>query len=148
MDVILLKDVKGTGKAGQVIKVADGYARNALIPKGLALEATAVNMNKLKGRVESIIHKKETNLKTAKTIAEKLKTVTIVFKTKAGASGKLFGSVTAKDIAEELKKKHKIEIDKRWIDIGDGIKEIGARTVKVWLHADVAAELTIIVEAE
>ena len=148
MDVILLKDVKGTGKTGQVVKVADGYARNALFPKGLAIEATPANMNRLKGRVESIIHKKETNLKTAKAIAEKIKTVTVTIKAKAGANGKLFGSVTSKDIADVLKNKNKIEIDKRWIDTHDGIKEVGTRTVKVWLHAEVTAELVVVVESD
>ena len=110
MKVILLKDVKGSGKKGQVINVADGFARNALLPKGLAVEATAANVNILKGKEESIAHKKEVAYDTAVDLAKRLGDLSVTIKTKAGAAGKLFGSVTSMDIAEEIEKLHKMRL--------------------------------------
>lgn len=148
MKVILLKDVKGTGKKGQLLTVADGFARNALLPKGLAVEATPANMNILKGKSEAIAHKKEVAFDTAKDLAERLKDVEVTIRAKAGAAGKLFGSVTAKDISEEIEKKYKIKLDKRWFDVKDGIKTIGTQTVGVWLHPEVKTSVKVTVEAE
>ena len=148
MKVILIKDVKGTGKAGQEVNVADGYARNFLLSKGLAVEATAQNLNILKNKKQSIVHKKETELQDAKLIADKLKEITITLSAKAGTNGKLFGSITSKDIAEKLSKTHKITIDKRWFDLSDGIKNIGSFDVKIWLHKDVEGLLKVVVEEE
>ena len=113
MKVILLKDVKGSGKKGQIINVADGFARNALLPKGLAVEATASNMNILKGKEDSIAHKKEVAYDTAVDLAKRLGDLSVKIKTKAGAGGKLFGSVTSMNIADEIEKQHKIKLDKR-----------------------------------
>lgn len=148
MKVILLKDVKGTGKKGQLLTVADGFARNALLPKGLAVEATPANMNILKGKSEAIAHKKEVAFDTAKDLAERLKDVEVTIRAKAGAAGKLFGSVTAKDISGEIEKKYKIKLDKRWFDVKDGIKTIGTQTVGVWLHPEVKTSVKVTVEAE
>lgn len=148
MKVILTADVKGNGKKGQVVNVADGYARNFLLPKGLAVEATAANMNVIKGQKEAIAHKKEVELDTAKDLAERLKDITVILKAKSGANGKLFGSITAKDIAEQLKKAHKIELDKRWIQIHEGIKTIGTQEVGIWLHPQVDAKISVKVEEE
>ena len=148
MKVILIKDVNGTGKAGQEVNVADGYARNFLLSKGLAVEATAQNLNILKNKKQSIVHKKETELQDAKLISDKLKEITITLSAKAGANGKLFGSITSKDVAEKLAKMHKITIDKRWFDMRDGIKTIGSFDVKIWLHKDVEGLLKVVVEEE
>lgn len=147
MKVILLKDIKGKGKKGDVINVADGYARNFLFPGNNAIEATKENLNALKGKNEAIAHRKEVAFETAQDLAERLKAVEVTIKAKAGAGGKLFGSVTAKDIAEELKKNTGIPLDKRWIET-DGIKSCGSYHLKVWLHPKVSAQLTVhVVEA-
>lgn len=148
MKVILLKDVKGSGKKGQVIEVADGFARNALFPKGLAVLATPANMNVLKGKEESIAHKKEVAYDTAVDLAKRLEDISVEIKTKAGAGGKLFGSVTSKDIADEIEKKYKIKLDKRWFDLKDGIKAVGTQKVNVKLHPKVSAGVTVSVVSE
>lgn len=148
MKVILTQDVKGTGAKGQVVNVADGYARNMLIPRGMAIEATPKALNDLKAKKETIIHRKEAALDIAKKISERLGGTQIKLAAKSGANGKLFGSVTAKDISDKLKKEHKIEIDKRCINVGDGIKSVGEHQVSVKLHPDVTAALKVIVEAE
>ncbi|MBQ4542581.1 MAG: 50S ribosomal protein L9, partial [Clostridia bacterium] len=131
MKVILLQDVKGTGKKGDIINVADGYARNALFPKKLAVEANATNLNIAKGKNEAIAHKKEVELSTAKDLAKRLENVTVTLTAKAGENGKLFGSITSKDISEQLEKQNKIKLDKRWINLDEGIKSIGAREVEI-----------------
>lgn len=148
MKVILLKDLKGTGKKGEVVNVADGYARNMLLPKGIALEATTANLNTLKGKAESIAHKKEIALETATDLANRLKDVEVKLTAKAGESGKLFGSITAKDIANALEQQHKIKMDKRWIEVHEGIKAIGTQEINIWLHPKVSAKLKVTVEAE
>ena len=147
MKVILIKDLKGTGKKGQIVNVADGYARNMLLPKGIALEATPANLNTLKGKAESVAHKKEIALDTAKDLAKRLDGIEVNIKAKAGEGGKLFGSVTTKDIAEHLEKQHKIKLDKRWID-SDAIKTIGTKELNIWLHPEVKAVLKVNVTAE
>lgn len=148
MKVILLKDVKGTGKKGQVVNVADGFARNALFPKGQAVEATNANMNTLKGKNEAVAHKKEVALETAQDLARRLEGLSIKITAKAGESGKLFGSVTSKDISDALYNQHKIKLDKRWFDVKDGIKAIGEREVPIWLHPQVGAKIKVIITAE
>lgn len=145
MKVILLKDVKGTGKKGTAVEVADGYARNMLIPKGFAIEATAQNMNVLKGKNEAIAHKKEVALETAKSVSARLDGKTVNMSAKAGSNGKLFGSITAKDVAEAIEKQYKIKLDKRWIAC-DGIKTIGETELKIWLHPQVETKITVKVE--
>lgn len=142
MKVILTKDVKGTGKKGDAVNVADGYARNFLFPKGLAVEANASNINELNQQKSSIAHKKQVELETAKDLAERLKDVTVTIKAKSGANGKLFGSVTSKDIAEELKKQKGIALDKRWIET-EAIKSLGEHTVGIWLHPQVSTSIKV-----
>lgn len=148
MKVILTQDLKGTGVKGQIVNIADGFARNSLIPKGIAIEATPQALNKLKAQTEAVIHRKEMALDAAKKVSERLTSIEVKIKAKAGANGKLFGSVTSKEISEKLKALHKIDIDKRWIDVRDGIKTVGTQEVSVWLHPDVSGTLKIIVEAE
>ncbi len=142
MKVILLENVKGQGKKGEIINVSDGYAQNFLLPKKLAKEATNSAINDLKGQNEAFAYKKETELAEAKAMQEKLKTLTVKITAKAGANGKLFGSVTNKEVADELVKQHHVKIDKRRFDMAD-IKQAGSYTVKIKLYPDVAGELKV-----
>jgi len=148
MKVILQADVKGHGKRGDYVEVSDGYARNYLIPRGIALEASNANLNILKGKRESQLHREERELEDAQKIAEKLGGITLVIKAKAGDNGKLFGSVTTKEIAEMLKSKHKIEIDKRKLVLTEGLKSIGEHELEVKLHPQVHTKLKILLEKE
>ncbi len=142
MKVILLQDVKGQGKKGTMINVSDGYARNFLIPKKLAKEATASAVNDLKGQNEAFAYKKETELKEAKEMQEKLKNLVVSITAKAGSNGKLFGSVTNKDVAEALLNQHHIKIDKRRFEMED-IKNTGSVTVNIRLYPDVIGTLKV-----
>lgn len=142
MKVILLQDVKGQGKKGAMINVSDGYARNFLIPKNLATEATASAVNNLKGQNEAFAYKKETELKAAKEMQEKLKDLTVVITAKAGSNGKLFGSVTNKDVSEALLNQHHIKIDKRRFEMED-IKNAGNTTVNIKLYPEIIGVLKV-----
>ncbi len=148
MRVILKEDVKGQGKKGQEVNVSDGYARNFLFPKGLAIEANKANLNDLKGKQLALDFKKEQELKACKEIAEKLKSITVELSAKGGTSGKIFGSITSKEIAVELKEKNGIEIDKRKIQLDDGLKSFGEYDVKIKLHPEVTAEVKVKVTQE
>ncbi len=125
MKVILLKDVKGSGKAGDILNVADGYARNFLIARGFACEANAKNLNELEGKRASKQHKLEVEKADNEKIAEKLKDKTIEIKAKAGQGGRLFGAVTALSISEKIKELYGIEIDKKKISTNGEIKSYG-----------------------
>ena len=148
MIVILNKDVKGTGKAGDVVKVSDGYARNMLIPKGLATEATQGNIRHLEKQKAIAAEKKAEEKAAAKKQAEKIGKLTVTIKTKAGDGGKSFGSITSKDIAEGLKSQHGIEVDKKKIQLSSPIKQTGEMSVDIKLYSEVSAELKVKVEAE
>lgn len=148
MIVILNKDVKGTGKAGDVVKVSDGYARNMLIPKGLATEATQGNIRHLEKQKAIAAEKKAEEKATAKEQAEKIGNLTVTIKTKAGDGGKIFGSITSKDIAEGLKSQHGIEVDKKKIQLSSPIKQTGEMSVDIKLYSEVSAELKVKIEAE
>ncbi len=143
MQVILTQDVKGQGKKGQLIKVSDGYARNYLFPKGLAQEATKENINVLKGKRESLEYKLKTEKEEAERIAAKFEEIKVVIKAKAGDNGKLFGSVTTKDIAQALTEQHHIKLDKKKFVLSDGIKVLGVSNVKVKLYSGVTGELKV-----
>ncbi len=142
MKVILLQDVKGQGKKGDTINVSDGYARNFLFPKKLAVEATNAALNDLKGKNEAFAYRKETELSEAKEMKAKLEGISVTISAKAGANGKLFGSVTNKDVAEALLSQHHIKIDKRRFEMED-IKQIGTTTVNVKLYPDVTGQLKV-----
>lgn len=148
MIVILNKDVKGTGKAGDVVKVSDGYARNMLIPKGLATEATQGNIRHLEKQKAIAAEKKAEEKAAAKEQAEKIGNLTVTIKTKAGDGGKIFGSITSKDIAEGLKSQHGIEVDKKRIQLSSPIKQTGEMSVDIKLYSEVSAELKVKIEAE
>ncbi len=149
MKVVLLQDVKGKGKKDEIVNVSDGYARNFLFPKGLAAEASGTVLNEIKNREASKAHKAALELEAAKETAEKLEGVTVKFKLKAGDTGgdskKLYGSVTAKDIAEELEKQNGIVIDKRKIVLSEPIKQFGTHEIPVKLHASVTGTVNVIV---
>jgi len=145
MVVILLKDVKGTGKAGEVVKVSDGYARNMLLPKGLAKEATEGNVRSLEKQKEIAAEKKAAQKEAAKQQAAKLEEVTVTIKAKGGDNGKLFGSITTKDIAAALEKQENIKVDKKKIVLDNPIKTTGDTEVVVKLFEEVSAKLKVTV---
>ena len=147
MKVILLADIKGVGKKDQVINASDGYARNFLFPKKLALEANNENMAKLKAKNESKAYKKEMDIKEAKSVKEKIEKITMKMVVKAGENGKIFGGVTSKEIAENLKKEYLIEIDKKKVLLPETIKNIGTFTVDIKLYEGIIAQLKLNVVA-
>lgn len=146
MQVILNQDVKGQGKKGQMVNVSDGYARNYLLPRGLAKEATKSNINELKGKAESLEYKIRTETKEANDIVEKMKTIEVVMSAKAGANGKLFGSITSKDISEALTAQHHIKLDKKKFVIPDGIKTLGETEVEVKVYTGITGKLKVVVK--
>ncbi len=145
MKVILQADIKGVGKKGDVINANDGYAKNFLFPKKLAVEATKGNMDAKNRRDENAEQERQQILDEAKALKTKIDDIEVVIKGKMG-NGKLFGAVTNKEIQEELKKQHNITIDKKKISLTIPIKSIGTFTAKVKLHPKVTAELTVKVE--
>lgn len=146
MKVILLEDVKGTGKKGEIKEVKDGYARNCLIGKKLAVEATAANMNLLEGQKASAQHKLDVEIASAKELAAKLEGKTVNIKAKGGANGRLFGSITGKDIAAQLKKQFNCDVDKRKIAVNGDIKTFGGYQAEAKLYNGVSAKFTVMVE--
>ncbi len=148
MKVILMQDIKGVGKKDQIINAADGYARNYLFPKKLAVPADQGNMNNLKAKNESIQYKKNEDLKEAKELAEKMKKMTLKIRVKAGENGKLFGAVTSKEIAETLKKDFNIDVDKKKIILSESIKNAGTTRVDIKLNEGVMASLLVMIIPE
>lgn len=147
MQVILKQDVKGQGKKGQMVNVSDGYARNYLLPKGLAEPATKSNINVLKGKQESLEYRKQKELEEANAIADKMKEIIVKLTAKAGDNGKLFGSITSKDVAEALTMQHHIKLDKKKFVMPEGgIKTLGNTTIDVKLYTGVTGKLTVSVE--
>ncbi len=146
MQVILTRDVKGQGKKGQMVNVSDGYARNYLLPRGLAEMATKSNINVMKGKQESLEYKQKKDLEEANAIAEKMKEIKVVIKAKAGDNGKLFGSVTSKDVSEALISQHHIKLDKKKFFMPDGIKTLGTTVVDVKIYTGVTGKLNVTVE--
>lgn len=146
--VILMKSVKKIGEAGDIVDVADGYGRNYLLPKGLAVEATEGNLKRAKEEKQEETKKKEKEKEAAQKIANLLKQAKFTITTKAGENGKLFGSITSKDIADIVKKEKEIVIDKRKIGLPEPIRELGNHIVKVKIHPEVEAQITVTVKAE
>ena len=146
MKVIFLKDVKGKGKKGEVKNVADGYAHNFLLKQGLAVEANNANTKTLEAQKNKEDQIAAEELKQAKELKEKIDNLTVELQAKAGEGGRLFGSITTKQIAEELQKKHGIKIDKRKMDLNDGIRSLGHTKLPVKLHHEVTATLTVSVK--
>ena len=148
MQVILLEDINGTGKAGDIVKVSDGYARNMLIPRGKALEATDANKKQLEKKKALEAQKRAEEKAAALELKEKLEKVAITIKAKAGEGGKVFGSITSQNIADTLKEQTGIEVDKKKIQLPATIKAGGDTTVDIKLYPEVAGKLKIKVEAE
>ena len=143
MKVILLDNIKGVGKKDEVINASDGYARNYLFPKNLAIEAKAENMSKLKNKQDSAQHKKNVEKEKAIEIANKLKNLTLIIKVKAGDNGKIFGGVTAKEISEELKNQFNIDVDKKKIVLNENIKNLGNFNITIKLFEGVSGIVKI-----
>lgn len=147
MKVILLSDIKGVGKKDQIINANDGYARNYLFPRKLAVEATTGNLGNLKAKQESNQYRKDVQKEEAIKLANKLKEMTLTIKVKAGENGKIFGGVTAKEIAENLKTQYNIEIDKKKINLSETIKTLGSQVVDIKLYEGVIGRIKVEVKS-
>lgn len=147
MKVVLLQDVKGTGKKDDIVNVSDGYARNFLFPKKLAIEATAAALNDINNRERAKEHKIREEKKAAQALADKINGTTVKIFAKAGASGKLFGSVTSKEIAEALSKQAGVEIDKKKLSVNE-IKAFGTYEAELRLAQGISANLFVLVGEE
>ncbi len=145
MKVILQQDVKGKGKKGELVNVSDGYARNFLFPKGLAVEANNANLNVMNTQNAAKAHKLAEEIAAAKAVAAKLNEKTVTIGAKIGDNGKLFGSITAKEIAEAIKEQLGEDIDKRKITV-DAIKSCGTFSASVKLYTDVSANVFVVVK--
>ncbi|NLK38150.1 MAG: 50S ribosomal protein L9 [Epulopiscium sp.] len=148
MKIILLQDVKNVGKKGQLVEASEGYAKNFLIPRKLGVEATKSNLNDFELKKKSEEKRKQEELAEAQRIGKELEEKVVTISVKTGENGKLFGSVTNKEVAEEIIRQTGIKLDKKKVSIGDPIKMLGERTATVKLHPKVTVEVTIkIVEA-
>ena len=143
MKVVLLADVKSQGQKGQVIDVSEGYAKNFLFPKKLAVAANNQILTEIKGKEESRLHNIELEKQAARQTAEKLSEATVKITTKAGTDGRIYGSVTAKDIAEALEAQYGIKVDRRKITLNEPIKTFGTYILDVKLYADISGKITV-----
>ncbi len=148
MKVILLDNIKGVGKKDEIINASDGYARNYLLPKKLAVEANAENLSKLNNKKESAIYKKDQEKQNAEELAKKLKGIMLKIKVKAGENGKIFGGVTSKEISENLKSQYNFVVDKKKIELKDTIKTLGSFNVSIKLFEGITADLRVEVISE
>ena len=148
MKVILLDNIKGVGKKDEVINASDGYARNFLFPKKLAVEANNENMNKLKAKKQSEQYKKDVEKEEAEKQADKMSKIRLKFKVKAGENGKVFGGVSSKEIAEKLEKEYGIKVDKKKIELKEAIKILGTTNVQIKLNEGVIGTVKIDVLGE
>ncbi len=145
MKVVLLADVKGQGKKDEIVNVSDGYARNFLFPRKLAIEADAKVLNEIKGREASLKHKIEVETAEAKALAVRLDSILVKIPASSGADGRLYGSITAKDISETLAKEYGITVDKRKIQLSDAIRAYGKYDLDVKLYTDVVGKIHVLV---
>lgn len=148
MKVIFLKDVKGRGKKGEIKNVADGYAHNFLLKNKLAVEANQAAISQLDGQKKKEQKLSEQELQEANQLKEKLEALTVELKAKSGEGGRLFGSITTKQVASELEKKHGIKIDKRKMELDDAIRSLGYTNIPVKIHQEVTATLKVHVTEE
>lgn len=148
MKVILRQDVQGSGKKGDLVNVSDGYARNYLLKKGLAVAATPQALNEMKAKQASKDHKVQAETDAARRTAEEIGEKTLKIMAKAGAGGKLFGSVTAKEVADELKKQMGVDVDRRKISLESEIKAFGTYTAEIKLYTGVSAKVYVVVGEE
>ena len=143
MKVILLQDVKSLGKKDAIVEVSDGYGQNYLIPRKLAVAATAGNMNEVKQRKDSLDNKAKKELEAAKEYAAKLNDKVVTIYAKVGENGKLFGAISNKDIQEDIKKQYGLEVDKKKIVLNEPIKTVGSHIVEIKLYTGVNAKITV-----
>ncbi|MDE6091528.1 MAG: 50S ribosomal protein L9 [Ruminococcus sp.] len=143
MKVIFLKDVKGSGKKGEVKNVADGYARNMLIPKGFAIEANSKNMAELAGQQSSAQHKIDLEIQAAKNAAEKIRDKKVNIKAKAGSNGKLFGSVTAGNVSDAINEQLGVKVDKKKITLSSDIKNFGSYNAVIKLYNGISEKIDV-----
>lgn len=148
MKVILLDNIKGVGKKDEIINASDGYARNYLLPKNLAVEANNENLSKLKNKKDAASYRKDMEKKDAEELAKKIKGIMLKIKVKAGGNGKIFGGVTSKEISENLKNQYNFVVDKKKIDLKETIKTLGEFHVDIKLYEGVIANLKIEVISE
>ena len=148
MKVVLLQDVKDLGKKEQLVNVSDGYARNYLFPRKLALEATSGKLKELEEKKNSEVKKKDKEKQEAKELAAKIGKLVVNFNVKAGENGKLFGSITSKDVADAVKSQHKIEIDKKKVVLHDAIKALGTYQVEIKVYPEISAVINVKVEEQ
>lgn len=146
MDIILLQDVKSLGKKGEIVKVSDGYARNFILPKKLGLEATAKNLNDLKLQKAAQAKLEKEQLEAAQALGKQIEGSTVTVRIKTGENGRVFGSVSVKEIAEAMKEQLNLDIDKKKITIANSIRNEGTFSATVKLHPQVSSELTVKVE--
>lgn len=146
MKVILLQDIRGKGKKGQMLEVSDGYARNYMLPRKLAIEATADSINTMRMTDKAVAEKRQKEREEAFAVSQRLKEVTVVVRAKGGGAGRLFGSVTTQEIADALKQQEGIVIDKRKIVLDEQIKTVGLYTVKCKLGYEINAEMKLKIE--
>jgi len=148
MKVVLLQDVKDLGKKEDLVSVSDGYARNFLFPRKLAAEATTGKLKELEDKQHSKKLRKDREMQAAKELAGKLGKLEVSFRTKAGENGKLFGSITSKDVADAIKSQHKIEVDKKKVVLHDAIKSIGTYQVEIKVYPEISAKINVKVDEE
>lgn len=148
MKVILLDNIKGVGKKDEIINASDGYARNFLFPRKLAVEANAENMSKLNNKKDANQYKKDVEKQAAEEMAKKIKEIMLKIKVKAGENGKIFGGVTPKEISENLKSQYKFEIDKKKIELKEPIKTLGSFEVTIKLYEGIVGVLKVQVISE
>lgn len=143
MKVILLDDVKKVGKKGEIVEVSDGYGRNFLLNKGLAIEGTATNINNAKQKLDATAHKKQVASDEAQILASQLAKIAVTVGIKMGDGGRVFGSVTAKDISEAIEKAYEVEVDKKKIDLKEPIKTLGKHEVLIRVHPEITTTITV-----
>lgn len=148
MKVILKEDIKNLGKKGQMVETSDGYARNYLIPRGLAVQANSANINEMKLKQKAEQERKKNELDNARKLAERLKGVIVTIKGKAGENGRLYGAVTSADIAEALKQQYEVDVDKKKVHLPEPIKAVSENDVEISLYPEVSVRIKVKVEAE
>ena len=147
MKVILLKDIKGTGSKDQIIEVSDGYGRNYLLPRKLAVEATSEALNSIEKSKSAAKHREDVKKDEAEQSARSLKGKNVTVKVRAGENGRLYGSITTQEIADALKAQHGVELDKRKVELDEKVTSVGQTTITVKLYPGVSAKMNLIVEA-
>ena len=145
MKIVLLQDIKGTGKKGDLVEMSDGYARNFILPRKLGKVADNIAINDIKNKKSAELHHREEELNAAKEIAKKLTDNSVTIKVKGGKDGKLFGSVTSKEVAHEIKNVCNIDINKKKISMNSDIKSFGTFTAHIKIHPEVSADINVIV---